>query len=462
MRGTPKKGRRFGGSAAHQKAMMGNLVASLDRRRVPGDHRGQGQGPAPGRREGDHRGRARAASPASATWSPSSGTRTWPTSSSRRSVPATRTAPVATPGSSSSGTRLGRQRPDGPHRTGVSPAPDSSGADGRTVRWRMTVAYDGSGFHGFAAQNGQHTVAGALAEALERIVGQPVTLTCAGRTDAGVHALDQVVHFDLDESVAARIDPASVTKSCNSQLAPAVVVRSARAGRRGVRRRAARRAPVATATWCSTRRCPIRCSGPHLARDRPPRPRAMLRAGADALLGEHDFRAFCRRARGNQPGTSPSTAGCSRRAGAAFRVWRRPPGSSGSRPGADRRPGARGRRPLFLRDRGDLVLPPDGPLDRGDPGRRRPWPQTPLRHPLDPALGRPPPRLPAGARVGAHPGRGALRRFGRLAPPVRGDLSWDAAGATSRDPPGPVSRPASPGRHHSSGAPGRAGPAPSN
>ncbi len=51
----------------------------------------------------------------------------------------------------------------------MSPAPDSSGADGRTVRWRMTVAYDGSGFHGFAAQNGQHTVAGALAEALERI-----------------------------------------------------------------------------------------------------------------------------------------------------------------------------------------------------------------------------------------------------------------------------------------------------
>ena len=182
----------------------------------------------------------------------------------------------------------------------MSPAPDSSGADGRTVRWRMTVAYDGSGFHGFAAQNGQHTVAGALTEALERILGEPVTLTCAGRTDAGVHALDQVVHFDVDQSVSARIDPASVTKSCNSQLAPAVVARSLEPAPEGfdARRSASARryrylvlnAPVPDPllrglTWHVIDPLDLR----------------QLRAGADSLLGEHDFRAFCRRPAGSSP-----------------------------------------------------------------------------------------------------------------------------------------------------------------
>ena len=46
---------------------------------------------------------------------------------------------------------------------------------------------------GFARQSGQSTVAGVLEEALGRIAGEPVTLTCAGRTDAGVHAEGQVV-----------------------------------------------------------------------------------------------------------------------------------------------------------------------------------------------------------------------------------------------------------------------------
>jgi tRNA pseudouridine38-40 synthase len=187
----------------------------------------------------------------------------------------------------------------------VSPAPESGGAsegaDARTVRWRMTVAYDGSGFHGFAAQNGQHTVAGALAEALGKVLGEPVTLTCAGRTDAGVHALDQVVHFDVDEAVSARLDPVSVTKSTNSQVAPEVVVRSlarAPAGFDARRSATARRyrylvlnAPVPDPllrglTWHVIDALDLRA----------------MRAAADALLGEHDFRAFCRRPPGRGAG----------------------------------------------------------------------------------------------------------------------------------------------------------------
>ena len=56
MPATPKKGRRFGGDAAHQRLMMANLVASLDRGRGHRHHRGQGQGAAPHRREADHQG----------------------------------------------------------------------------------------------------------------------------------------------------------------------------------------------------------------------------------------------------------------------------------------------------------------------------------------------------------------------------------------------------------------------
>jgi len=162
------------------------------------------------------------------------------------------------------------------------------------------VAYDGSGFRGFAAQEGQITVAGALAEALSRYARAPVTLTCAGRTDAGVHALDQVVHFDLPVERSAALDPAAMVKSVNRQVGPAIAVRMAEIAPDGfdARRSATGRryrylvvnAPVADPllaglSW-------------HVA---DPLDLRAMTAAADALLGEHDFRAFCRRV----PGTSP-------------------------------------------------------------------------------------------------------------------------------------------------------------
>ena len=132
--------------------------------------------------------------------------------------------------------------------------------DARHVRWRLTVAYNGSGFHGFAFQQGQPTVAGALVEALERITQAPVSLTCAGRTDAGVHALGQVVHFDLSSEVAAALDPEAVVKSCNSQLGPAIVVREGRGCPGGVRRPSLGARPALPVPRLERRRWAIRCS----------------------------------------------------------------------------------------------------------------------------------------------------------------------------------------------------------
>lgn len=66
------------------------------------------------------------------------------------------------------------------------------------VRVRLDVAYDGHAYRGWAAQPGLSTVEGVLREALETIIRRPVPVTVAGRTDAGVHARNQVVHLDLE------------------------------------------------------------------------------------------------------------------------------------------------------------------------------------------------------------------------------------------------------------------------
>jgi tRNA pseudouridine38-40 synthase len=115
-----------------------------------------------------------------------------------------------------------------------------------------------------------------------------------------VHALGQVVHFDVPADRSAAVDPAALVASCNSQLGPAIVVRDAGVAPAGfdARRSATGRryrylvvnAPVpdpllAGLAW-------------HVA---DPLDLRSMAAAADALLGEHDFRAFCRRV----PGTTP-------------------------------------------------------------------------------------------------------------------------------------------------------------
>lgn len=165
------------------------------------------------------------------------------------------------------------------------------------VRLKLVVAYDGSGFRGFAAQQGQRTVAGELAGAMAKVLRHEVELTCAGRTDAGVHALGQVVHAD----VRADVDVARLCRSINTMLAPSVVVRQAEVttSEFDARRRATARryrylvlradAPdplLGPVSWHVSDRLDLRS----------------MAAGADALIGEHDFKAFCRRVPGTAAG----------------------------------------------------------------------------------------------------------------------------------------------------------------
>ena len=166
----------------------------------------------------------------------------------------------------------------------------------------LLVAYDGTSFHGFAAQQGQRTVGGVLAATLTAMSGHEVSLTCAGRTDSGVHALGQVVHADLDAGTVAKWagrepGPGMVLerlgRSLSRQLGPAVAVIEARVAPDGFD---ARHAATARRYHYSLLRTPwpdplLQHRSWHVPG---PLDLAAMRIGADALLGEHDFSAFCR------------------------------------------------------------------------------------------------------------------------------------------------------------------------
>ena len=87
------------------------------------------------------------------------------------------------------------------------------------MRVRARVAYHGSEFHGFAENPGVRSIAGDLNKAISLVVGEPISVTCAGRTDKGVHAVGQVVSFDVpDETSLERL-----ASSVNSQCGPSIL-----------------------------------------------------------------------------------------------------------------------------------------------------------------------------------------------------------------------------------------------
>ncbi|WDZ91685.1 tRNA pseudouridine(38-40) synthase TruA [Nocardiopsis sp. HUAS JQ3] len=170
--------------------------------------------------------------------------------------------------------------------------------DETTVRVRLDVAYDGTDFSGWAAQPGRRTVQGELEAALARVLRLPeVSLTCAGRTDAGVHARGQVAQADI---------PARTWESEGER----VLRRLAGVLPKDVRVRAARLAPPGFDARFSPlfRRYLYRVSDapygvdPLLRRDvlwhRGPLDVDRMNAAAERLVGEHDFAAFCKKREG--------------------------------------------------------------------------------------------------------------------------------------------------------------------
>jgi tRNA pseudouridine38-40 synthase len=187
----------------------------------------------------------------------------------------------------------------------------------RSVRLRIDLAYDGSGFSGWAAQPGRRTVEDVVATALGRVLRLPGPpgLTVAGRTDAGVHARGQVVHADVPAAAwpaaaGGQASPAAAGGQAGRPVAGRGVGPLARLNAvlpADVRVHAVAPAPDGfdarfSALWrrYSYRVCDEEARADPLRRhetlwsfrrlDLP----AMNEAAA-ALLGEHDFAAFCRR-----------------------------------------------------------------------------------------------------------------------------------------------------------------------
>ena len=91
------------------------------------------------------------------------------------------------------------------------------------THWKLTLAYDGTPFHGWQVQPGLATVQGLLADAIRRTVGESVLPQGSGRTDAGVHALEQVAAFTISNPIP--LD--NLRMAVNRLLPPAIRVLSA-------------------------------------------------------------------------------------------------------------------------------------------------------------------------------------------------------------------------------------------
>jgi tRNA pseudouridine38-40 synthase len=173
-------------------------------------------------------------------------------------------------------------------------------AGATTQRWRLLIAYDGAAFRGFAFQPEVPTVAGALRMALGRTarLDEPPVLTCAGRTDAGVHARGQVIHVDLPP---IPYDGPGLARAVNRQLAPEIVVRRAEeVGTDFDARRSATGRTYRYLVWNAPEPDPLLAPIAWHVSD--PLDLVAMRTASDVLLGSHDFRSFCRR----PPGTDAS------------------------------------------------------------------------------------------------------------------------------------------------------------
>lgn len=155
-------------------------------------------------------------------------------------------------------------------------------------RYRATIEYDGGPYHGFQLQAGVPSVQGALERAILAFSGEAARVHVAGRTDTGVHATAQVVHFDLERAWRAEV----VRDAVNAHLVPEPVAvldaavaepdfhaRFSAVGRRYLYRVLDRRAPAVIERgrvwWVKT---PLDLDAMH--------------AAAQRLVGTHDFTTF--------------------------------------------------------------------------------------------------------------------------------------------------------------------------
>ena len=152
---------------------------------------------------------------------------------------------------------------------------------------RAQLTYDGSRFHGWQRQDGFASVQQAVEEALAELLGSPVVVRGAGRTDTGVHALRQVASFHAD----TRLDDERLLHALNAHLPEGVACRDIETCRDDFHaQKDARGKRYGYLIRTTAFRSPLGRPYAHWVRE--PLDLAAMRAGAAHLVGEHDFRAF--------------------------------------------------------------------------------------------------------------------------------------------------------------------------
>jgi tRNA pseudouridine38-40 synthase len=161
----------------------------------------------------------------------------------------------------------------------------SPGAGGRRVA--AIVEYDGTDYAGWQSQVHAASIQDAVQAALSFVAGEPITAICAGRTDGGVHAVGQVIHFDT----GAIRTPRAWVLGTNTRLAPSIALQWAGEVTAGfhARHRAIRRIYRYCILNRSARSALQRRRSAWIHR---PLDAAAMHAAAQALVGEHDFSAF--------------------------------------------------------------------------------------------------------------------------------------------------------------------------
>ncbi|MES2392635.1 MAG: tRNA pseudouridine synthase A, partial [Acidobacteriota bacterium] len=164
--------------------------------------------------------------------------------------------------------------------------------------WKLTLAYDGTTFHGWQVQPHLPTIQGTLAAALHDITGEAVLPQGSGRTDAGVHALAQVASVTLHSPIPA----ANLHRALNRILPPSIRILSAEqvpetfharlsALQKTYEYRIFERRPEASGTADTDRICPP-FQSPYLWDCRFPLNLAAMQQAAADLLGTHNFTSF--------------------------------------------------------------------------------------------------------------------------------------------------------------------------
>lgn len=155
-------------------------------------------------------------------------------------------------------------------------------------RFVLRIEYDGRGLAGWQRQDGQPSVQGALEAAVARLQPGGATVTGAGRTDAGVHALGQVVHLDLERDWP----PSRLGEALNAHLRPlSVAVTAVARAAEGFHARFSAVERVYRFRLVS-RRAPLVADLGFAWRVNHPLDAAAMRAGAALLIGRHDFTTF--------------------------------------------------------------------------------------------------------------------------------------------------------------------------